>query len=153
MSFLRRREPEPEPVPEAVPEPEPETETPASEPVPAPAKLFSVPQERRYRFRFEAQDGSGHYRSGSIVDVSEEAALEFLNLREEQRVEYRIPEHILEEIVYAYDLSDEQVDTLLNEGWRPLVRYGIKLSAPHRAYVETHRQAIPYKLVSWEVAD
>lgn len=128
-----------------------------------------------FRFRLEAQDGSGHIREGTGNYEDEEKAREFLEGRENKFVAFHLSHSLLTELGDTYgfevpsppqDYSDEAaLETYENEVAAVLdqLPYAApidateeekaefrKLRVNHRAWLNLHRQGEPYKLVDLE---
>ena len=119
-----------------------------------------------YDFRLEAQDGSGHYRAGTIQSLSEAQARATLTGREQRAAEYRLTQITFDEdhpdgVETPTDAFRERIRNafpalsakaqealtgrLLDEGIGMDGFYS--LPGGVRAAVAAHHQAAPYKLV------
>ena len=91
-----------------------------------------------YRFRLEAQDGSGHFRRGTIDAESREEAEVFLLDREHRLVAFRLPDADVPVPPPPVDASEDE-----KREFR-----GIKTK--DRAHAAIHHQSEPYELVELE---
>ena len=103
-----------------------------------------------FRFRLEAQDGSGHFRSGTTEAETRDAAKSFLEEREAQFVAFTLDDERAAELCKIYGV--ESVDELpspapasASEADKAAFR---ELAVRDRSHVNLHRQSKPYKLVS-----
>jgi hypothetical protein len=105
-----------------------------------------------FRFRLEAQNDSGHYRSGSINADTKEAAQLFLEEMERDRAAYQMPTDRQTELCDQYGVAG--IEDLPNaapvdasEDEKALFR---QLAVRDRSHLNLHRQEKPYKLVTLE---
>jgi hypothetical protein len=105
-----------------------------------------------YRFRLEAQDGSGHFRSGQTEAGSEDEARVQLGLREYRFAAYKLDpdrEAILLEEYDVGSLEDLPHPAPVEASEEEKAEYrGLK--GQHRTWLVMHRQAAPYELVELE---
>jgi hypothetical protein len=105
-----------------------------------------------YRFRLEAQDGSGHIRQGTTEADSDVAARNWLELRELQFATFTLDDGRIAELCADHDV--ETLDDLpaaapvaASEEEKAAFR---ALPVRDRSHLNLHRQEQPYKLVELE---
>lgn len=103
-----------------------------------------------FEFRLEAQDDSGHFRSGTGEYESKEIAREFLEGREAKFVGFELNGELEKELLETYGVKSigelpQAAPVAATEEEKQPFR---ELKVNHRAWLNLHRQGKPYKLVS-----
>lgn len=107
----------------------------------------------RYHFRLEAQDGSGHFRQGTVISPSEEEVRAFLERSEIGKTGYRLTTEEHDEIAAVLDelANVEQVvfrkTADLAGKLEQLLTAGVKVAGDVRMRITTHAQEHPYLIV------
>lgn len=108
-------------------------------------------EQKLFEFRLEAQDGSGHYRSGRISAADEASAREYLERQEQRKVDAVLNEAAmlgLAEQVLGADADDAAKKKLAAQ----FEKEGLKMNGFSqlpgfaRGALATHHQSKPYKL-------
>lgn len=105
-----------------------------------------------FRFRLEATDGSGHFRSGMTEAGSEDEARIQLGLREYQHAAYKLDperEAVLLETYGVKTLEDLPHPAPVEASEEEKAEYR-QLKGQHRTWLVIHRQQTPYELVELE---
>jgi len=110
-----------------------------------------------FRFRLEAQDGSGHYRQGAGEFASKEEATRYLEFREARYVHYRAPleeltetDELCNRLRVAHNLPAFPKGAGLEDKAKVLKAAGVTLATKTRAHLAMDAQEKPYKLVKLE---
>jgi hypothetical protein len=102
-----------------------------------------------YQFRLEAQDGSGHFRQGTIAASSKEEAKLVLEERERDFAAFTLDDERVAELLQTHgadslDALPKAAPLKATEEEKAEFR---ALPVRDRAHLNLHRQAKPYKLV------
>jgi len=107
-----------------------------------------------FHFRLEAQDGSGHFRQGSIESESEAHARMVLEERERDNAAFQLDDGRIAELLDEH--GAESLDELphaaaakASEAEKAAFR---ALPVRDRSHLNLHRQTKPYRLVKLEQA-
>lgn len=96
-----------------------------------------------FQFRLEAQDGSGHFRRGTIEAESKDQARAILEEREQVSALYRLDTDELSELEAKE--AAHRADLEAKGALTPQTKL---LAGRERAQLALHRQEQPYKLTS-----